>query len=123
MQWNQRKIERARAAQRQAAPVETIRQAPVDKPAEITSGGNLPKLYIFGDETSVPFAKDLRGRLDGKCTVMHIVSSDVEMQDYFKITQLPAAILFSSDLEEIARFAPPFSEDRLVQDVEKALLP
>ena len=93
-------------------------QQPVDKPAEISSGNNLPRLFIFGDETSVPFAKDLRGRLEGKCTVMHIVSADAEMQVYFKISQLPAAILFSSGNDEIARFDPPFSEDKLVQDIE-----
>ena len=60
-------------------------------------------------------------RLDGKCTVMHIVSADAEMQVYFKISQLPAAILFSSDNDEIARFNPPFSEDKLVQDIETQL--
>ena len=121
LQLHQRKVAAARASQRQSVPVETVRQAPVNKPAEMTSGNPLPKLYIFGDETSVPFAKDLRARLDGKCTVMHIVSSDAEMRDYFKISQLPAAILFNDGHDELARFAPPFSEDRLVADVEKAL--
>ncbi len=117
MQLHLKQIERAKGTNGGTTPVETIRQRPVDKPAEITSGNNLPRLFIFGDETSVPFAKDLRGRLEGKCTVMHITSSDSEMRDYYKIQELPAVILFSSDHEEIARFTPPFSEDKLVQNV------
>ena len=115
MQLHLKQIERAKSTN--AVPVETIRQQPVDKPAEITSENNLPKLYIFGDELSVPFAKDLRTRLEGKCTVMHITSADGEMREYYKIKELPAAILFSSDLVEITRFNPPLSEDKLVQRV------
>ena len=115
MQLHLKQIERAKSTN--TVPVETIRQQPVDKPAEITSENNLPKLYIFGDEVSVPFSKDLRTRLDGKCTVMHITGADGEMLDYYKIKELPAAILFSSDLVEITRFNPPLSEDKLVQRV------
>ena len=119
MQMHLKQVEKAKGTQVDAKP--TIVQKPVDKPAEIISDNQLPKLYIFGDELSVPFAKDLRGRLEGKCTVMHIVSSDDEMRDYFKISQLPAAILFSADHEELSRFTPPFAEDRLVEQVEKAI--
>ncbi len=114
-----KQVEKAKGTQVDAKP--TIVQKPVNKPAELSSDNQLPKLYVFGDELSVSFAKDLRGRLEGKCTVMHIVSSDDEMRDFFKISQLPAAILFSSDNEELARFTPPFAEDRLVEQVEKAI--
>ena len=120
MQLHLKKIERAKGTN--TVPVETIRLQPVDKPAEISSDNNLPKLYIFGDELSVPFAKDLRGRLDGKCTVMHIINADGEMRDYYKLKDMPAAILFSSDLEEISRFNPPFSEDKLVGLIEAAIV-
>ena len=121
MQLHLKQIGRANGTNAEHAPVERIRQLPIDKPAEITSDSNLPKLFVFGDELSIPFAKDLRERLRGKCTVMHIVSSDSEMQGYFKIEQIPAIILFSSEQDEIARFKPPFSEDRLVEEVEAAL--
>ena len=121
MQLHLKQVGRTNGTNAELAPVERVRLQPVDKPAEIISDNNLPKLYIFGDELSVSFAKDLRERLRGKCTVMHVVSSDGEMRDYFKISQLPAAILFSDGHDELARFAPPFSEDGLVADVEKAL--
>lgn len=120
MQLHLKQIESAKGTN--TMPVETIRQQPVDKPAEITSGNDLPKLYIFGDELSVPFAKDLRTRLEGKCTVMHITSADGEMRDYYKLKEMPAAILFSSDHEEIARFNPPLSEDKLVGLIEVAIV-
>lgn len=103
------------------APVERIEHKPIVKASEMGAASSLPKLYIFGDETSVPFADDIRARMVDKCTIMHIVNSDKEMQDYFKIATLPAAILFDDGHEEIARFNPPFSEDKLVKELEEAL--
>ena len=122
--WHEKIIARRQAAAHGAAgfqPVEIQHQAPVVKEAEMVPAMSLPKLYIFGDETSVPFADALRTRLAGKCTLMHIISSDQEMQAFFKIKSLPAAILFSDANDEIARFEPPYSEEKLATQVLKAL--
>ena len=121
--WHEKIVARHNAAQRgyELQNVEIQKQAPVAKEAEMSPASNLPKLYIFGDETSVPFANSLRQRLAGKCTLMHIISSDEEMRAFFKIQALPAAILFNEDNEEISRFAPPYSEDKLAEQVLNAL--
>ena len=121
--WHEKIIARRQAARSSASfqPVEIQRQAPVVKEAEMLPAASLPKLYIFGDETSVPFANALRTRLAGKCSLMHIISSDAEMQAFFKIQSLPAAILFNDANEELARFDPPYSEEKLASQVLKAL--
>lgn len=121
--WHEKIVARHNAAQRgyELQDVEIQKQTPVAKEAEMTQDSNLPKLYIFGDETSVPFANSLRTRLAGKCTLMHIISSDAEMQAFFKIQSLPAAILFNEDNEEMARFAPPYSEEKLAEQVLNAI--
>ena len=121
--WHEKIVARHNAAKRgyELHDVDIQRQAPVAKEAEMSPASNLPKLYLFGDETSVPFANSLRQRLAGKCTLMHIISSDEEMRAFFKIQALPAAILFNEDNEEISRFAPPYSEDKLAEQVLNAL--
>ena len=121
--WHEKIVARRNAAQRgyELQNVEIQKQAPVAKEAEMVSASNLPKLYLFGDDTSVPFANALRTRLAGKCTLMHIISSDEEMRAYFRIQSLPAAILFNESNEEMARFDPPYSEEKLAEQVLNAL--
>ncbi len=121
--WHEKIVARRNAAQQtyDFQKVDIQRQAPVAKEAEMMPFSRLPKLYLFGDETSVPFANSLRERLAGKCTLMHIISSDEEMRAFFKIKSLPAAILFDEDNEEISRFEPPYSEEKLATQVLEAI--
>ncbi|MBQ9367896.1 MAG: hypothetical protein IJT83_08955 [Victivallales bacterium] len=121
--WHEKIVARHNAAKRgyELHDVDIQRQAPVAKDAEMSPASNLPKLYLFGDETSVPFANSLRQRLAGKCTLMHIISSDEKMRAFFKIKSLPAAILFNEDNDELSRFEPPYSEEKLADQVLNSL--
>lgn len=123
--YHQKALERAagKTPPTTVAP-DVTRQAPVVKDAEMNVNTDLlPKLYLFGESHAFPYAASLREKLSGKCSLLHISGVEGEVKNFFKIDTIPVAVLYDTEGKEIARLAPPYTEEILEKQVLEKLAP
>ena len=78
-------------------PAQRRTSLPADTELSGTVDMELPALYLFGAETEIAFADELRAALSGRCSVLHIRGAGKDVCAYFGVRQLPCAVLFSKD--------------------------
>ncbi|MBQ6471781.1 MAG: hypothetical protein IJJ33_07350 [Victivallales bacterium] len=102
MKWHERLLARKQGQSAQpSAPV--VRMTGVATPAELAPESQPSvKLFLFG-EIPQARAETLKRELADECAVLSIRNLDDSMREYFRLSRVPAVILFDADNREILR--------------------
>ena len=102
MKWHERLLAKKQGQMVQpSAPV--VKMTGVATPAELASESQpAVKLFLFGD---IPQAQveTLKRELADECAVLSIRNLDDSLREYFRLSQVPAIILYDADNREILR--------------------
>lgn len=98
------KVNASKHSQPQSVPIKFA--GTVNKDATLSTAENVPTLFIFGGSEIEGIVNDSKALLENDNTfkIAYIININNDVKEFFKIEELPTAVLFNTEGKEIHRF-------------------